>query len=200
MPVTLAITSLARKALDIVLLALILVVLATLVVARVIPAVTGGSTFVVGGGSMEPTIPLGSVVLVTPVPASALAPGDVVSLQAGEDRAVFTHRVTRLVEREGGIWLETKGDANATPDPSLVPAVDVIGRVAVTLPLLGYLVVLMSTLQGVAFLIALGIMVLAMTWLLETLDDDQRLVLRRRASAGLASLSVDPPAKQGAAG
>ena len=200
MPVTLAITSLARKALDIVLLALILVVLATLVVARVIPAVTGGSTFVVGGGSMEPTIPLGSVVLVTPVPASALAPGDVVSLQAGEDRAVFTHRVTRLVEREGGIWLETKGDANATPDPSLVPAVDVIGRVAVTLPLLGYLVVLMSTLQGVAFLIALGIMVLAMTWLLETLEDDQRLVLRRRASAGLARLSVDPPAKQGAAG
>ena len=200
MPVTLAITSLARRALDIILLALILIVLATLVVARLIPAVTGGATFVVGGGSMEPTIPLGSVVLVTPLHADELVVGDVVSLQAGEERAVFTHRILRLVEREGGLWLETKGDANAEPDPSLVPATDIIGRVSVSIPLLGFVVIMLSTMQGVAFLIALGVMVLAMTWLLETLEDDQRIALRRRARAGLAALAPEPPAGEGAPG
>jgi signal peptidase len=200
MPATLAITSFARRALDIVLLALVLIVLSTLVVARVVPAASGASTFVVGGGSMEPAIPLGSVVIAAPVPASELAVGDVVSLRAGADHAVFTHRVTRLVERDGGIWLQTKGDANGQPDPSLVPASDVIGRVALTLPALGYVMVLLGTLQGVAFLIALGILVLAATWLLETLEDDQRIALRRRAQAGLATLSADPPAGQGVAG
>lgn len=200
MPVTLAITTFARRALDIALLALILVVLATVIIARVIPAVTGGATFVVGGGSMEPSIPLGSVVLVSPVHADALAVGDVVSLQAGEERAVFTHRITRVVEREGAIWLETKGDANADPDPSLVPAVDVIGRVAVSLPMLGFFMIMLSSMQGVAFLIALGMMILATTWLLETVEDDQRIELRRRAQAGLAALAPEPPAGEGAAG
>jgi len=59
-------TRAARRTLDIVLIALILLVLATVVVARVIPAVTGGATFVVGGGSMEPGIPMGAVVIATP--------------------------------------------------------------------------------------------------------------------------------------
>jgi signal peptidase len=200
MPVTLAITSIARRALDIILLALIAIVLTTLIVARVIPMLTGGATFVVGGGSMEPTIPVGAVVVAIPVPADQLAVNDIVSLQAGEDLAVFTHRIVRVAEREGAVWLETKGDANGHPDPSIVPATDVIGRVAVTLPLLGYVVIILSTLQGVAFLIALGVMVLATTWLLETLEDDQRAALRRRARAGLAALTPDPPAGEGAAG
>lgn len=200
MPVTLAITGVARKALDILLVALILFVLATVLVSRVIPAVTGGATFVVGGGSMEPTISLGSVVLVTPTQAADLVVDDVVSLQAGAERAVFTHRIVRIVEREGGIWLETKGDANDQPDPSLVPPADVIGRVAVSLPMLGFVIALLSTVQGIAFLIALGMMILAMTWLLESIEDDLRVAVRRRGTAGLALLTPDPPAGEGAAG
>ena len=78
---------------------------------------------------MEPTIPLGSAVVVVPSPRPTSRVGDVVSLQVGEQRAVFTHRIVRLAEREGAVWLETQGDANAAPDPSLVPATAVIGRV-----------------------------------------------------------------------
>ena len=36
--------------------------------------------------------------------------------------AIFTHRIVRIAERAGAIWIETKGDANATADPSLTPA------------------------------------------------------------------------------
>ncbi|MEI7743765.1 MAG: signal peptidase I [Chloroflexota bacterium] len=192
MTATLAITTLARRILDVVLVVLIAVVVLTVVFARVIPAVSGASTLVVGGGSMEPAIPIGSVVVASPVVPADLAVGDVVSLQVGPDRAIFTHRITRLVPREDGLWIETKGDANAAIDPSIIPATDVIGRVTTTIPSLGFLVVLLSTFQGVAFLVGLGVLVLVGAWLLETLEDDQRVTIRRRLAVAGAPIDVAP--------
>ena len=49
-------TRFVRRALDALLLVLIVLALAAIVLARVIPWITGGSTLVVSGGSMEPTI------------------------------------------------------------------------------------------------------------------------------------------------
>jgi signal peptidase len=174
-------TRFVRRALDLVLIGLILAVLATVAVARVVPAVTGGATFVVGGGSMEPAIPLGSVVIVTPAPADTLAVGDVVSVQAGEQKAVFTHRIIRLVDRNGQPWIETRGDANPEPDPSIIPATAVIGRITTTIPYAGYAVHLLGTLPGALFVLALAVLVLAAAWLLETLEIDQEVARHRRA-------------------
>jgi signal peptidase len=192
-------TRLARKTLDVVLVALIVLVVATVLVARVIPFVSGGTTFVVGGGSMEPAIPMGAVVLAMPVTDDELAVGDVVSLQVGKDRAIFTHRIIRLVDRTDGLWLETKGDANEHADPSIIPATAVIGRVAVTLPFVGYAVHLLSTAQGVLFLLALGIFTLAGAWLLESLEIDQAKA-RHRASRALGAMAPDGTAGEGAPG
>jgi len=172
MPVPHRITRLARRTLDVLLGVIILVVVAIVVVARVIPVVTGGATFVVGGGSMEPAIPTGSLVIATPVPAA---------------QAVFTHRVIRLVDREGGTWLETKGDANDEPDPSIIPATSVIGRVAVTVPYAGYAVWLTSTVPGLAFVLSLAVLVLAGAWLLESMELDYERARRRAASAMAAA-------------
>jgi len=198
MSVAYLVTRAARRTLDIVLIALIVLVLATVVIARVIPMVTGGATFVVGGGSMEPAIPMGAVVIATPVAQDELAIGDVVSIKVGEKQAIFTHRITRLIDREGAVWIQTKGDANEDQDPSIIPVTAVIGRVAVTLPYAGYAVRLLSTAQGVLFLLALAMLTLAGAWLLESLEIDQAAT-RRRAAAALASLT-DPPAREGAAG
>jgi signal peptidase len=189
-----AATGIARRTLDLVLLALILVVLATVLIARIIPAITGGQTFVVGGGSMEPAIPLGAAVIATPVDTAELAVGDIVSLQVGEQRAIFTHRITQVIDRDGETWLRTKGDANETPDPSIVPATAVIGKVTLTLPYAGYVIRLLGTLQGVAFLVALAILVLTTAWILEGFEEDQRAAIRRRAAAAQARILPDPPA------
>jgi signal peptidase I len=181
-------SSILRRILDVVLLALIAIVIVTVVVARVVPMVTGGSTFVVGSGSMEPNVPVGAAVIALPVEASDVAVGDVVSLHAGNAHAVFTHRVTRLVDRDGALWIETKGDANDHVDPSITPFSDVIGRVGMTIPYLGYVVILLSTMQGVAFLLAASILVLAGVWLLETVEEDGRIEHARRAArAGLGT-------------
>jgi signal peptidase len=185
-------TRATRRTLDILLIAVILVVLATIAIARIIPSVTGGSTFVVGGGSMEPTIPFGSVVIVTPVATSDLHVGDVVSMRVGKEEAVFTHRIVRLVPRDDGLWIETKGDNNAKPDPSIIPASTVVGRLQVSIPYAGYAVRLLSTGPGVLFLLAIGVMILAGAWFLESLELDHE-VARRQAARARAALAIDAP-------
>jgi signal peptidase len=191
MTYAIAATALLRRFLDLVLLALILIVLASLVVARVVPAITGAPTYVVGGGSMEPTIPIGSVIVDVPAVPSDVQVGNVVSVQVGPTKAVFTHRIVRIVDREGATWIETRGDANPRPDPSIIPATAIQGRVATWIPLLGYPVQLLSSLAGVAFLLSVGMVTLVGAWLLESLEDDQRAWLRRRRLAGLDVVPID---------
>ncbi len=163
-----------RRTIDVALLLLIVLVLGTLAISKVVPSVTGGTTFVVQGGSMQPAIPYGSAVIVTPVGPGELRSGDVVSLRVGERRLVFTHRIIRLVPRDDGLWLETRGDANTDPDPALVPASAVIGRLAATIPVAGYAVALLGSVSGIAFVVALACALLMGGGLLGGLDAERR--------------------------
>jgi signal peptidase len=189
MTLAIAAASLARKTLDLVVLVLVLVVLAAITAARLVPAVSGAPSFVVAGGSMEPAIHLGSIVLETPVPASSLAAGDVVSLAVGPNRVVFTHRITRVLTRDGAVWIETQGDANAAPDPSIIPASDVVGRVSVVVPGLGYVVQALSSPAGAAFLVSLGVAAFLGGLLLESLDGELRASRRRGFGVPEAAVS-----------
>lgn len=170
----------ARRAIDVLLVALIAAVLAAVVLARGLPLLTGGTSFVVAGGSMEPAIAMGSVVLDTPVDAEDLRPGDIVSLQTGSAHAVFTHRIVRIVALPDGLYVETKGDANPAVDPSLVSVRDVIGRVTVSVPYAGFGVALLSSIQGVLFVLSLAALLLITAWLLESLEDDVQAEVARR--------------------
>jgi signal peptidase I len=81
-------------------------------------------------GSMEPAIATGSLVVVTPAPA-VLEPGMVISF-IGDGRLV-THRVVAV--RPDGLPV-TRGDANNVDDH--FAKVTVVGRVAFSIPLLGF--------------------------------------------------------------
>src|SRR5262245_43211960 len=180
-----------RRILDAVLIALILVVLFAVILGKVVP-LTGRQTIIVGGRSMEPAIAMGSAIVVAPVPASQLRVGDVVSLRAGEDRAMFTHRIVQVLDRPDGISIRTKGDANANPDPTLVPAADVEGRVQLTIPMAGYLLAVLSIPAGVLFLIGLAATLLAAIWLLESFELDRADRRRVRLASGVATDLGEP--------
>ena len=192
MPLVAVVTRAARMTLDVLLIVLIVCVLGIVVLARIMPAVTGGTTFVVGGPSMEPSIPVGSAVHVVPVEETELRAGDVVSLQAGMKNAVFTHRIVRVVNLPEGMYVETRGDANTGPDPSLVPMEDILGRVSVSIPMAGFGIALLSSYQGVMFLIAFGLVLLAGAWLLETVEDEQQESMRRAARQALTAFAPEP--------
>jgi signal peptidase I len=161
-----------RRFLDLVLIALILIVVFGVILAKVVP-VTGRQTIIVGGNSMEPAIALGSAIIVAPVPAADLRVGDVVSLRAGDDRALFTHRVVEVIDAADGRYVRTQGDANERPDPTPIHESSIEGRVEVTIPLAGYLIALLSIPTGVLFLIGVAATLLAAVWLLESLELDQ---------------------------
>jgi signal peptidase len=159
-----------RRVTDCLLLVVILVVLFGVLLGRVVP-MTGRQTLIIAGGSMEPALPIGAAVVVDPVPPSALAVGDVISLRTGTElKHVFTHRITRIVQRDETVWVETKGDANAHADPSLTPASQVIGRVSRSIPYAGFLLALLSVPSGVLLVILVAGLLLALTWLLESYE------------------------------
>jgi len=181
----------AARLVDLALIAILGVGLSSVVIGRVLPLL-GHPVYVVAGPSMEPAIGIGSVAILDRVPSTELTVGDVVSLRSGAGRAIFTHRIIRLADRDGERWLETQGDANAAPDPSISPASAVIGRVAWSLPVAGYLIALLSTLPGLVMLVSTGALLLVVGWWLDGLAVERR----RSASVvdrALAPLAAPPP-------
>ena len=133
---------------------------------RAVP-LTGRMTYVVSGPSMVPSLPVGSAIVVEPVDPTTLAIGDVVSIRSGPASAIFTHRIIRIVPREDTLWFETKGDANTSADPSIVPASSVVGRVTLAIPYAGYLVAIGSHPSGLILVLSLGLLLLIAAWLLD---------------------------------
>ena len=69
-------------------------------------------------GSMRPTMPEGSVVMVRPVAPSDLQVGDVITYRIPvDDRRIVTHRIVDITEPGAQPVVRTKGDANNAPDP-----------------------------------------------------------------------------------
>lgn len=118
------------------LLAVVAAVAAVVVVVAG-PVLLGSQSYVVLGGSMEPAIGVGSAVIVRPVQPARLVAGDVITYVTRDDTPV-THRILEVEEDELGLAFRTQGDANQTPDPELVRAANVQGRVWYSVPLAGY--------------------------------------------------------------
>lgn len=192
MPQTERILAIARRGADGLAIALIAVAMGGVVLARVLPALDH-PVFVVAGPSMAPAIDMGSAIVLETVGPSDLTVGDVVSLRSGPQRAIFTHRVVRVVDRDGQFWIETKGDANRLPDPSITPASAVIGRVTAAIPFAGYLIALLSVPVGIVLVIALGLLLLTLGWWLDALLDEWR----RAGGAGGTAPSPTTVARPG---
>lgn len=162
-----------RLIIELAVLAVVVVGLGGIALGRGLP-LTGHPVFVVAGPSMVPAIDVGAAVILERVSPDDLQVGDVISLRSGPARAVFTHRIVRIAQRDGTVWLETKGDANAQSDPSLTPATDVIGRVAVALPMAGYALTVLTAPPGVVFVLSTGSLLLLASWWLESIARDRR--------------------------
>ena len=115
-------------------------VLAVLVLAVVLPRVTGARPYVVLTGSMRPQLPPGTLVVVRPVPTSQLTAGKVVTyqLRSGEPDVV-THRIVALgYDGRGRRVFQTQGDANPVPDASWVHPEQIRGERWYSVPWIGH--------------------------------------------------------------
>lgn len=140
---------------------IVIAVVALLLIVFIVLKATGFQFFVVMSGSMEPILPVGSVVLVQPTPYDSIQVGDDISFVVGEERITVTHRV--IEKDENNNTLTTKGVANNVSDDP-IPASAVIGKVIFDIPFIGRLLYFLSGLQGK---IVAGIVVVA--WVIITM-------------------------------
>lgn len=116
-------------------------VVVVLLIATIGPRLLPYRTFTVLTGSMEPSIPVGSMIFDREVDASELAPGDVVTFHPpGHGAKLVSHRVVRIEKSKAGTFLVTRGDANATADDWRIPASGRGLRYEFHIPYLGYVV------------------------------------------------------------
>ena len=102
----------------------------------------GMATFVVTGGSMEPTIHKGSLVIDEPVSADKIRLGDIITFDHYDQTT--THRVVGVEGSANGTMFSTKGDANQVVDPDPLSFPGRVGLVKLAIPGLGYAVAWMQ--------------------------------------------------------
>lgn len=91
------------------------------------------SLFRVVTGSMEPAMPVGTLLVCKSVDIGAVEVGDIICFRAtvmGRVGEVVTHRVINLASAaDGAVLLETKGDANLIADIQYVTQSNFVGKV-----------------------------------------------------------------------
>lgn len=137
----------------------------------------GLSMFVVRSGSMSPAIPTGSAVMVTK--QESYAKGEVVTFRTSGDIENVTHRI-ESVDTSGYQKVYTvKGDANDAVDSEPVNEEQIVGRVTLTIPLLGYLIAFGRTLPGLIMLIIIpSILIMALE--IRTIAQEANKIKNRR--------------------
>lgn len=114
-----------------------------------VPQIMGYEIYHVLTGSMEPEIPVGSILYVEKVAPENIVTDDVIAFHGAD--GIITHRVVENHVVEGE--LTTKGDANAGEDLSAVDYEAVIGRVAKHYPMIGAIMDLYTSAVGKVYLI-----------------------------------------------
>jgi len=138
---------------------LLLAVTASLIIVRTVAGVRYPFLAVVSE-SMVPTLRVGDVVVVSRVDVDSISTGPdgtiIAFIRPEEPNDIIVHRAYDKLTVSGRVYFRTMGDNNPSPDPWLVPADLVVGRVVLKIPLFGYTILIFKTIPGIAGLIALA--------------------------------------------
>jgi len=126
------------------------IVIALLLVVSFFPIMGNYKIMIVQSGSMEPTIKTGSIVIVKPAPSYDV--GDVITFgPTPRGKISTTHRIVAENIKNGLETYTTKGDSNDSVDLKGVLQKDVLGKVYLSVPFVGY--ALTAVKEPIGFLI-----------------------------------------------
>jgi signal peptidase len=136
-----------------------------------VPRLLGYQSYAVISGSMEPGIPVGSVVFSKPIDPNTLSIGDVITFSIDQD-TVVTHRIVDVdsARRE----VTTQGDANNAPDGNPVSFDRIKGKEAFSVPLLGYVSIYIRTPLGIAWICGILILIILLGFLPDLLSKNPK--------------------------
>lgn len=141
------------------LIAVLVIVLAAVLVSKLIFGVEMKAVLT---GSMEPELPVGSLLVIKPAEYEEIAVGDDITFVRDKNLTLVTHRVIEKDDETQKIT--TQGIANNSADKPTSYG-NVVGKVAFHIPFAGYFVIWTSDLKGkiicgiiIAALVALSIL------------------------------------------
>lgn len=141
-----------------------------------LPRVFGYEVYTVISGSMEPAIPVGSLVYVEPGKPEDAQVDDVIAFYSSMDTgAIITHRVIKNDIVTGQI--HTKGDANEKEDLYPVGYDYYMGKVVYSVPVLGRVLAFFVTIWGkiaAGGLIGIAILLHVIGSVLDSMDEKKQ--------------------------
>lgn len=146
---------------------LILVVCLVFVIVISISSKTNKTVFnhtflVVSSGSMEPSIKIGSLIVVRSIQPSQLKKNDVITFKNPKKvNELVTHRINKITtNKKGSYQFTTKGDANNTIDLWEISSKGVVGKTVYVVPKLGSLVDFIKKPKGFIIFVILPAMII----------------------------------------
>lgn len=124
----------------------IIIIVIVLCLSLIVPRAFGITCYTVLTGSMEPAIPVGSLVYVKGTEPSQMKKGDVAVFYDGRNDVPITHRIVE--NRKDEAQLITKGDANKSNDIAPIPYYNIIGKVVMHVPAAGRLSIIFGSIRG----------------------------------------------------
>ena len=137
-----------------------ILIAATTFLSLTLPSLAGLDAYIVASGSMEPGYPVNCVGYARETDPSEISTGDVIIFNdPSRGSTPITHRVVTNDTAAG--LITTKGDANASIDANAVSYDNVIGKVVMHVPYLGYTANIFNGAIGRVF----AAMILIASWL-----------------------------------
>lgn len=159
--------------------------LASTLTMVVVPRFFGYPTLTVQGGSMGDAAPKGSLVIARWTQPQNVHVGDIILVRMPSASATANpkiHRVVSLQSEDGKVIVETKGDANANPDPGLYVLPERVAVHSMTVRDVGFAVDFVRTPLGWGIFVALPALILCLLTLRDIWSEDAKPVLRKAAA------------------
>ena len=162
----------------------VLILLAAVAAIILVPMLLGYKEMAVLTGSMEPNIPVGSLIYVKPLDDPAvLQPGDVCTYRLKDGETMVTHRVVSIDPESQ--TLITKGDANDTEDGAISFG-QVFGETQFHLPYLGYIAINAKTPTGILVICGVLVVVILLNFIPTIIDagEEEKKKAQQATSSG----------------
>lgn len=143
-----------------------------------IPSIFGRSLLIIATPSMTGSIEAGDAIIIKK--SDDYAVGDVITYFPADEATSVTHRIVRI---EGDKYY-AKGDANNSEDPDPIVISQIAGKMVGHIPKIGIVIEWLRTWQGIAFMLAVGAVIVALVMVAGKPDEEYAEANAENSEAG----------------
>lgn len=137
-----------------------------------VPGILGYKPFIVMSGSMMSQIEIGDLVFVKETDATSLKENDIIAFK-DEENLVTTHRIINVINENGEISFETKGDSNNVKDEKRVYPKDIEGIYIFKIEKLGKFILFLQEPQGFSIMMLAILIIGAVLFIKDNQKDNK---------------------------